>query len=76
MKYCRARFDVRRTKEIFLFTTASKTGSGSHLVSICWESGTLSPGLKGPGREDDHSPLFSTEAMVKCTITLLPHVPS
>jgi hypothetical protein len=54
-------FDSRRGPGIFLFTTASRTALGPTQPPIQWVPGTLSLGVKGPGREGDHSPPSSAE---------------
>jgi len=46
---------------IFLFTTASRTALGPTDPPIEWVPGALSPAVKGPGREADHSPPSSAE---------------
>jgi hypothetical protein len=38
-----------------------QNGSGAHSVSIQWVPGSLSLGVKRPGREADHSPPSSAE---------------
>jgi hypothetical protein len=53
--------DFRRGVGIFLFTAASGTALGPTQPPIQWVSGVLSLGVKGPGRESDHSPLSSAE---------------
>jgi hypothetical protein len=45
---------------IFLFATASRTPLGT-THTIQWVLGTLSLGVRRPGREDDHSPPSSSE---------------
>jgi hypothetical protein len=45
----------------FLFTTASRTVLGPTQPPIQWVPWALSLGVKGPGREADHSPPFSAE---------------
>jgi hypothetical protein len=52
-------FDYRRGPGIFLFTTVSRMALGPIQPSIQWIPGTLSLGIKRPGRESDHSPPFS-----------------
>jgi hypothetical protein len=46
----------RRGLGIILFTTASRTALEHTKTPIQWVPGTLSMGVKRPGREDDHSP--------------------
>jgi hypothetical protein len=45
----------------FLFPMSSRPALGSTQPPIQWIKGSLSPGLKGPGREADHSPPASAE---------------
>jgi len=45
--------------EIFLFTTASRLALGPTQPLIQWVPGTLSLGVKQPGREAAYSPLSS-----------------
>jgi len=54
-------FDFPREFGIFLFTTESRTALGSTQPLIQWVTGPLSPGVKRPGREADHSPPSSAE---------------
>jgi hypothetical protein len=54
-------FDSRRGLRIFLFTTASRTALEPTQPPIQWVPGTLSLGIKRPGREADHSPPSSAE---------------
>jgi hypothetical protein len=54
-------FNSRRGLGIFLFSTASRTALGPTQSPIQWLPGTLSLGVKRPGRETDHSPPSSTE---------------
>jgi hypothetical protein len=54
-------FDFRRGLGIFLFTAASRTVLGPTQPPIQWVPGALSPGVKRPGREADHSPPSSAE---------------
>jgi hypothetical protein len=46
---------------IFLFTTASRTSLGPTQPPIQRVSGTVSLGIKRPGREADHSPPSTAE---------------
>jgi hypothetical protein len=55
-------FDSRRRLRILLFTTAFKTALGPTRPPIQWVTGSLSLGIKRPGREADHSPPSSAEA--------------
>jgi hypothetical protein len=54
-------FDSRRRLGIFLFTTASRSALGPTQPPIQWVPGTLSLGVKRPGREAHHSPPSSAE---------------
>jgi hypothetical protein len=50
-----------RDKEIFLYSAASRLALGPSQSPIQWALGALSPGVKRPGREADHSPPYSAE---------------
>jgi hypothetical protein len=45
----------------FLFSTSSRPALGSNQPPIQWVPGVLSPGVKRPEREADHSPPASAE---------------
>jgi hypothetical protein len=47
----------------FVFSTSSRPALGPTQSPIQWVPGALSPGVKRPGREADHSP--ATSAVVK-----------
>jgi hypothetical protein len=64
-------FDSWRGLGKFLFTTASRTALGPTQPPIQWVPGTLSLGVKRPGREADHSPPSSAE--VKECVELYRH---
>jgi hypothetical protein len=66
--------DSRRGLGIFLFTTASKTALKPIQPPIQWVPEALSPGVKRPGREADHSPTSSAE--VKEWLELYIHSPN
>jgi hypothetical protein len=67
-------FDSRRGLGIFLLTTASRTALGPAQPPIQWVPGTLSLGVKGPGREAGHSSPSSAE--VKECVELYLHSPN
>jgi hypothetical protein len=46
------------------------------VLPIQWIPGDLSPGLKRPGREADHSPPTSAEVKKRGSIHQLPHMSS
>jgi hypothetical protein len=54
-------FDSRRGLGIFLFITASRTALGLTQPPIHCVPGTLSLGVKRPGREAGHSPPSSAK---------------
>jgi hypothetical protein len=54
-------FEFRHGLEIFLFTTASRPALEPTQPPIHWVPGTLSLGVKRPGREAEHSSPSSTE---------------
>jgi hypothetical protein len=58
----------------FLFSTSSRPGLGSTQPPIQWVLGALSPGVKRPGREADHSHPASAEDKKMWSIHPLPHV--
>jgi hypothetical protein len=69
-------FDSRQEKEICLFPTASRPGLGRTPPLIQWVPGTLSPGVKQPRREADHSPQSSAGIKGGGVIPRLPHMSS
>jgi hypothetical protein len=63
-------FESRRGLGIFLFTTASRTALGPTQPPIQWVRGSLSLGVKRPGRLADHSRPSSAEVKnSRCTST-------
>jgi hypothetical protein len=72
----RPAFDFRQGKEILLFSTVSRRVLGPTQPPIRRVPATLSPGLKRPGREADHSPPTSAEAKNSGAIPVLPHTSS
>jgi hypothetical protein len=67
-------FESRQSLGIFPFTAAFRPTLGPTHLPIQWVPGALSVGVKGPGREPDHSPPSSAE--VKECVTLYPHSPN
>jgi hypothetical protein len=59
---------------IFLFATAFRPALGPTQPPIQWVQGALSPGLKRPGREDDHSPPQSAEVKNAWNYTFIPPI--
>jgi hypothetical protein len=57
----------------FHFSTSSRPALGYTQPPIQWVPGALSPGVKRPGREADHS--LPTSAEIKKNIDLHIHVP-
>jgi hypothetical protein len=57
----------------FLFSTSSRPALGSTQPPVQWVPGALSPEVKRPGREADHSPRTSAE--VKKNVDLYIHSP-
>jgi hypothetical protein len=53
-----------------------QTGSGVHPTSYLMGTRVISPGVKRPGREADHSPLASAKVKKCGSIHPLPHAPS
>jgi hypothetical protein len=66
----------RWEQKIFLYLTSVQTGSGAHSASYPMDTGVHSAGLKGLGREADHSPPSSAEAKNDGAISSLPHTSS
>jgi hypothetical protein len=62
----RSGFDSRQGLGIFLFATASTPDLEPTLLHIKWEPGVLSPRVKRPGREADHSRPSSAEVKNVC----------
>jgi hypothetical protein len=69
---CRVRFPMGA--ENFLFTTASRTTLGPTQPPTQWVPGTLSLGVKRPGREADHSPPTSSEVKNAWSYTSTPSI--
>jgi hypothetical protein len=65
-------FDSRRGLGIFLFATASGTALGPTQPPLQWIPGALSLGIKGPGREADHSPPSNAEVKNAWSYTSTP----
>jgi hypothetical protein len=61
---------------IFHFSVSSRPAMGLTQPPIQWVPGALSPGVKRPGREADHSPQTSAEVKKTWVYTSLPHTPS
>jgi hypothetical protein len=57
-----------------LFSTASRPALGPTQPPIEWVPGAISPGVKGPGRETDHSPPSSADVKNGGAIPPLPHM--
>jgi len=55
-----SRFQVGAGKGLF-FSTASRSALGPIQLHFQWVSGALTPEIKRPGREDDHSSSSSAE---------------
>jgi hypothetical protein len=67
-------FDSRRGLGIFLFTTASRMALGPTQPPVQWVPGTLSLGVKQPGREAYHSPPSSAEVKHAWSYTSTPPI--
>jgi hypothetical protein len=76
MRVGRPRFDSRQGKEIFLHSAASRPALGPAQSPIRWVPGALSPGVRGPGGEADHSSLSSAQVNNGGAVPLLPHMSS
>jgi hypothetical protein len=62
--------------KIFLFSRSSSPLLRSTQPPIQWVPGALSPGVKRPGREVEHSPPSSAEIKRMWIYTSTPHTPS
>jgi hypothetical protein len=62
----------RSSIQEFLFLYVVQTGSGAHPASYPMGTGAVSPGVKRPGREADHSPLISAEVKEIWIYTSIP----
>jgi hypothetical protein len=71
----RAGFDSHQCK-IFVFSTSSRQTPGLTQTPIQWALGPLSPRVKRPGPEADHSPSFNAEYKKSTTLPPLPHMSS
>jgi hypothetical protein len=69
-------FDSRQRQELFLYSTESKPALGPTEPPIQWVPGTISPEVKRPGREADHSPPSSTQVKNGEAIPALPYTSS
>jgi hypothetical protein len=58
----------------FLFTTTSTTALGPTQPPVQWVPGSLSLGVKPPGREADHSPSSSAEVKTAWSYTSTPPI--
>jgi hypothetical protein len=67
-------FESRQWLFIFLLTTSSKPALGPTQPHIHWVPGTLSLGVKQPGREADHLPPSSTEVKNAWNYTSTPPI--
>jgi hypothetical protein len=67
-------FHSQQKQEIFLYCTASRPALGLTHSPIQCVPGALSPGVKQPRREADHSPPSSAEVKNGGAIPPLPHV--
>jgi hypothetical protein len=52
---------VKHKGRYFLFSTSSRPVLGLNQPHIQWVPGSLSPGVKRPARETEHSPPTSVE---------------
>jgi hypothetical protein len=71
---CALGFDCRRGLGVFLFTTTSRTALEPNQPPTHWVPRVLSPGVKRPGREADHSPPSSAEVENAWSYTSTPPV--
>jgi hypothetical protein len=66
-------FGSRQEQEMFLYSTEFRPALRATQPHIQLEPGTLSPGVKRPGREADHSPPSSAEVKNGTAIPPLPY---
>jgi hypothetical protein len=62
--------------KIYLFSTSSRSALGPTQPPIQWVPGAISPGVKRPGREADHSFTSGAEIKNDGAIPPLPHTSS
>jgi hypothetical protein len=62
--------------KIFIFSTASRPALGATHPPIQWVTGAISPRVKRPGREADHSPPSRTKVKNGGGVAPLPHMSS
>jgi hypothetical protein len=67
---------ILQGQEIFLYSTASRPALGPTQPPVQWVPEALSPGVKRPGCEADHSPPSSAEVKNGVTIIPLPQTSS
>jgi hypothetical protein len=65
-----------RWQEICLYSTAPRPALGPTQPPIQWGTGVLSPAVKRPKRETDHSPPSGAEVKNGGAIPPLPHMSS
>jgi hypothetical protein len=53
-----------------------QTGPEAYPDSFAMDIGTLSPGVKGPGRETNHKPSSNAEVKNECNYSLPRHITS
>jgi len=58
-----------KDSESFVFASASRPALGDNPISSAIYTGSLSPGVKRPGCEADHSPQSSAEVKNVCNYT-------
>jgi hypothetical protein len=68
--------EVRVPVESRIFSMSSIPALGSTQPPIQWAPGAVSPGLKRPGREADHSPPTSARSRKYGSVPPLPQMPS
>jgi hypothetical protein len=69
-------FEFRQRREFSVFTTASRPALGPSQPPVKWVLGVLTPGLKRPGCETDHSHPSITEVKNTWNYTSTPHTSS
>jgi hypothetical protein len=70
----RPRFDPRQRQDIFLYSTASTSALEPPQSHIQWVQEAVSPRVKRPGREVDHSPSSAEAKSGGAIRQFLPHI--
>ena len=66
------RFPITKNREIYPLSKSVETRSGGHPATGNGQWDALSPGVKPPGREADHSPSSSAAVRNKSSLASIP----